>query len=203
MRRDPEKYKWIKERYNSIEWEKPSYELVHNRIVNKKRDKEMAIVLWDKRKVRRVWDEKWKPCSKCKEYKLWSEYHKKRWSRNIVRCDSMCKTCKTIDKREYRERIWYEVVKQRAERYRYTEVWSKIWLVDYIHYDKNWNPREVIRDVVAYEYKKWYTLINKEFGLHKVVWFRSKKWNYRFYKIEEVEKKEENKADEKEYNLFS
>lgn len=186
-----EKYKYpdIKTRYDTIEWEKASYNMVVKRIIHNWRSKEKALTVWDVRKMLRVWDSLWKPCSKCKVYKTRDGYHKKRWSDSHYKYDSSCKECKKLDKKRYYNSLWADEIKKRQDRQRHIPIWSFIWLQDFIHYDDNWNPREVIREVIAYKPYVGYTLRSKEFWLKKQVAFRSRIGNYKFYVVEKPKEK--------------
>lgn len=183
------KYTEIKARYDTIEWEKAPYNLVVKRIIHDKIDRVRALTPWSLKHWIRVWDEYGRPCSKCKIYYTRDWFHKRRWSSSVYKYDSSCKECKKIIKREYVQRLGHDEIKRRQNKTRHIPIWSFIWLQDYIHYDENWNPREVIREVISYKPYVGYTLRSKEFWLKKQVAFRSCIGNYKFYVVERPKEK--------------
>lgn len=194
------KYQEIKARYDTIEWEKAPYNTVVKRIIHDKMDREKAWTPWSLKHWQKVWDEFGKPCSKCKIYKTWDLYTRKSKTSSVKKYDSSCRECKKLQREVYKNSLSDEEKKRRRKRARHIEVWSKIGLVDYIHYDTDWNPREVVWDVVAYRHGVGYTLQNKYFWLSKVVAFRSSVGNYRYYLIEEAKQQEEIVVAKKEFD---
>ncbi len=193
------KHKEDREWYHSYEWEKASYVNFMNR-----------LDLWYSREESiQPWKMKWpKPknevsdtgrvCNKCLQFKLWSEFAKAMtmWSPNRRTQD--CKQCRNEYKRQYREKSNRDQEYKKLKRK--PPIWSKIWLINYIHYDTMWNPREVIWTITDYKYKKWYTLINKKYQLSLKASFWDNKTSWKFYSIEEnTIEKEENKKDNNIY----
>ena len=122
-------------------------------------------------------------CNKCLQFKLWSEFSKARtmWSPN--RRTSDCKQCRNDYKRQYREKSNRHQEYRQSKRH--PEIWSKIAVVDYIHYDDMGNPREVVWDVIEYIKNKWYRLVSEQYWLDKTFSFLENKTSHRFYRIEE------------------
>lgn len=151
------------ERYRSFEWKKTTYRNFLNRVLNQLYEKEKAIIdtcYTGKRKIKWTFDNNWRECTNCKEYKEWKLFAKmKSW---IHWRAPNCLECRRDKKRAYREKTNYEKDHEYKERTRKLEIWSIIMITQEAEKDllELWYIQK--RKVINYKFKKWYTIQSEQ-----------------------------------------
>lgn len=143
--------------YHNYVWDKCSYSAFFARIHQQWLSYEEAIkpetLKW-KHNIKTKYDEEWRVCVKCLEYKTRDKFHKNRvWLHNRT---SDCINCRNKAKREYRKRTNYQKDHEYKKRRRTLEIWTIIVMEKERYID--WLPREDKYIVEKYEFKKWYMI---------------------------------------------
>lgn len=150
-----ELYQWYQDYPYSI---KATWVVFSQRVLRYWIPKERAIKreqCMTMRRIKTKYDDKWRICTHCWEYKLWSEFAKTRACKLWYTSD--CKECRNKRKKEYRARpdtrdkeLAYK------KKVRTLEIWSYISFREPIEID--WMLREDINKVISYKFKKWYKI---------------------------------------------
>lgn len=140
------KHHELNEYYNNHKWPKIWYTTYLWRALRYWQDKETAIqkyikIQW-KSLIKWLINDNGRECTKCKEYKTWSEYSKsKTW---IKWYTGVCKQCRNTYKAEYRKITNYSVDMEYKKRTRKLEIWQRLhfgvvkidWVIQPMEYRK-------------------------------------------------------------------
>lgn len=143
----------------------------------------------------------WRECTICKEFKLWSEYHKNKvW---VLWYTSDCKECRNNRKKQYRSKTNYSKDKEYKAKRRTLIEWEIIVFREPVMFE--WNPREDKYTVLGYEYGKWY-ILQSHLTKNKIYMSsadnHSRKWSCRkFYRLW-FEKKQDTVIEKQENKDF-
>lgn len=142
--------------YRSYEGAKCSYWVFYGRVVRYWYPKEKAIspitLLRDNNKTEVR--ENGRICTVCGVFKLRDEFA--RTKATTTGRTSNCKACRNEMKKSYREKNWYAKDKEYKQKTRKLEIWNYIAFLNPVYID--WAPRENVREVVGYQFKKGYQL---------------------------------------------
>jgi len=147
--------------YKNYEWIKTTYAIFFWRVMRGWESMEDAISFIRRvkkpRQIKWLIDDKWRECTRCLQYKERRLYHySKTWPHQRT---NDCIECRTKMKKEYRERTNGLKDKELRDRKRKLDIWDN--LVFYDPIIVNWNPREVVWEVIEYKKHKWYKIHSK------------------------------------------
>lgn len=154
----------IRYKENRVFWS-ANYPCFYWRVMRCWRTKEKAIIrLHPVKKPNQIKSEvleHGRVCTNCNIFKTWDLYCKSVWW--VAWHTNNCKECRNKYKREFRAKTDYAKDREYKKKKRTLHIGDKIKLKDVT---KVWDTYiHPVREVVKYEYKKWYTLYSQE---HKV-----------------------------------
>lgn len=146
------KHKELYERYNQQPWPKAKRSIFSYRVIRCWYDKIDALnpdslLKQAKRKqFNCTYDENWRVCTKCWEYKVWSEYAKNKvW---VCGFTSKCKDCRNKYHQEYRDKTNRARDKQYKIEKRKLNIWDQVYF------------NSQIREVAEYKSNRWYKVVS-------------------------------------------
>ena len=143
--------------YRGFDWEKCSYRTFMSRVTRYGFSKEEAM-----KKERFSWkwmikweiQENWRECSKCGIFKEWTDFPRDLSSKH--RYCSNCKECRNKTKAETRKLTHRKKDKEYEAKARKLTIWEYIAFLNPLFIDGV--PREDVREVVGYQFKKGYSI---------------------------------------------
>lgn len=152
--------------YHNYTKEKVSYSVYFARIKQQWLSKEDAIKIQQlkgKHMIKTLIDLDWRVCTVCMEYKTWDKFSKTKTT-STSRTPN-CLECRDKLKKKYRLETNYEQDREYKKKCRTLEIGTLIAMTTPRIID--WFPREDIREVIKYEYKKWYMIQSKVDWIYK------------------------------------
>lgn len=191
------KHPELVEYYHRYEWEKPTYCTYYSRVMVQGMNKEEAMT------YKRSWksehyDDTGRVCSRCKAYKNRSEYHYSRTWRNHKTTN--CIECRTIMKKEYRQKTGYAKDHEYKKKIRTLKIWSLVAMYYPILHE--WVLREDSYRVLDYKYKKWYLVKSTLTGKMKYISIMDNKTGVKVYEIREQPIQEKEIKQEEDWSYL-
>jgi len=153
------KHKELLERYKTQPDPKPKYTTFFGRVLRYWYTKEKAInpksLLW-LHFIKNPYQENWKVCNNCNQFKEWKDYNKNRAIKNWY--NGKCRECMIQQKREYRKRTNRQKDKEYRLKTRKLATGDTLQFYDDVEKDLLQYCRIQQRQVIWYEYKKWYRI---------------------------------------------
>lgn len=142
--------------YRGYEWDKCKYTCFFARVIRWIPNNKAILpesLRW-KHNIKTKITNDWRVCTKCLEFKTRDKFSRaksfKQWY------SSQCLDCRNKTKRAYREKTNYSKDHEYKKLKRKLEIWQKIAFYDPVYVDGF--PREDIRIVRDYKFKRWYQI---------------------------------------------
>lgn len=157
----------LREYYKSQPAPKAKYTTFLHRVNKYWYTKENAITDKNIKPLSTQSDTEWRVCTWCWIYKKWSDYHKNRTHKVRTKYTAKCRDCRNIQHRKYRQTNGRFIDKIYREKVRKLSVWEIITIPQDVEKDLLEHCMIQKREVVEYNYKKWYRIKSLLTGHYK------------------------------------